>query len=83
MKKQTSKHLTPVTLELGGKSPTIVDESAKPKTRCPVLFGKGLEIVVKHVLRQTVYCACLCNLKSSALTLDDILGVSSSANRFN
>lgn len=36
-----SKHLTPVTLELGGKSPTIVDESVNIK-KCAkrIVFGK-------------------------------------------
>lgn len=38
-----SKHLTPVTLELGGKSPCIVDATADiPKTAKRILFGKLL-----------------------------------------
>ena len=38
-----SKHLTPVTLELGGKSPAIVDESADIKTSARrIAFGKVL-----------------------------------------
>jgi len=36
-----SKHLTPVTLELGGKSPTIVDETANLKVAARrIAFGK-------------------------------------------
>ena len=36
-----AKHLTPVTLELGGKSPTIVDESANIKVAARrIVFGK-------------------------------------------
>lgn len=36
-----AEHLTPVTLELGGKSPVIVDKSAKiAKTARRILFGK-------------------------------------------
>lgn len=38
---QAAKHLTPVTLELGGKSPCIVDETAKLEdTARRILFGK-------------------------------------------
>ncbi|ABX81927.1 aldehyde dehydrogenase family protein [Acholeplasma laidlawii] len=38
---QASKHLTPVTLELGGKSPTIVDQSANLKVAAKrIIFGK-------------------------------------------
>ena len=38
---KASKHLTPVTLELGGKSPTIVDETANLKIAAErILFGK-------------------------------------------
>jgi len=40
---QAAKHLTPVTLELGGKSPCIVDESAKLEdTARRILFGKTI-----------------------------------------
>jgi len=36
-----AQHLTPVTLELGGKSPVIVSPSANPKTAAEcILFGK-------------------------------------------
>ncbi|VEI47514.1 PutA protein [Actinobacillus equuli] len=36
-----AKHLTPVTLELGGKSPCIVDETADLKLAAErILFGK-------------------------------------------
>lgn len=38
---QAAKHLTPVTLELGGKSPCIVDETAKLEdTARRIIFGK-------------------------------------------
>ncbi len=38
---KASKHLTPVTLELGGKSPTIIDESANlKKAAASISFGK-------------------------------------------
>jgi aldehyde dehydrogenase (NAD+) len=38
---QAAKNLTPITLELGGKSPCIVDETAKLKdTAKRILFGK-------------------------------------------
>ena len=40
---QTSKHLTPVVLELGGKSPCIVDSSANIKLAAKrIVFGKYL-----------------------------------------
>ncbi len=40
---KASKHLTPVTLELGGKSPTIIDETADlGKAASSVAFGKFL-----------------------------------------
>ena len=42
---KASKHLTPVTLELGGKSPCIVDSSADLKTAAArVAFGKYLNL---------------------------------------
>ena len=38
-----AKHLTPVTLELGGKSPVIVEESANiPLAAKRIAFGKVL-----------------------------------------
>ena len=41
--KAAAKHLTPVTLELGGKSPVIVDESANiPLAAKRIAFGKAL-----------------------------------------
>lgn len=40
---KAAKHLTPVTLELGGKSPCIVDETADiPLAARRIAFGKGL-----------------------------------------
>ena len=39
---KASRHLTPVTLELGGKSPCIVEESANIKLAAKrIVFGKG------------------------------------------
>ena len=41
--RKSSAHLTPVTLELGGKSPCIVDESADLKLAARrIVFGKYL-----------------------------------------
>lgn len=41
--KRASKHLTPVTLELGGKSPTIIDQTANLKLAAKrIVFGKGV-----------------------------------------
>ena len=38
---KASRHLTPVTLELGGKSPCIVEESANIKLAAKrIVFGK-------------------------------------------
>lgn len=40
---KAAKHLTPATLELGGKSPCIVDKSAKPELAARrIVFGKFL-----------------------------------------
>ncbi len=40
---KASKHLTPVVLELGGKSPTIVDDTANlTKAVKRIVFGKGI-----------------------------------------
>ncbi len=42
---KASRHLTPVTLELGGKSPCIVDETAKlPLAAKRIVFGKYLNL---------------------------------------
>ena len=41
--KSASRHLTPVTLELGGKSPCIVEKSANLKLAAKrIVFGKFL-----------------------------------------
>ena len=41
--RRASEHMTPITLELGGKSPCIVDDSAKIKTAAMrIAFGKLL-----------------------------------------
>lgn len=42
---KAAEHLTPVTLELGGKSPVIVDETADIKTAAArIVFGKYLNL---------------------------------------
>ncbi len=50
-------HLTPVTLELGGKSPCIVDESANLKLAARrIVFGKYLNCGQTCVAPDYVYC---------------------------
>ncbi len=49
-------NLTPVTLELGGKSPTIVDETAKLKIAARrLVFGKGFNVGQTCVAPDYVY----------------------------
>ena len=56
--KKSSAHLTPVTLELGGKSPCIVDESADLKLAARrIVFGKYLNCGQTCVAPDYVYCA--------------------------
>ena len=53
-----AKHLTPVTLELGGKSPCIVDETANIKLAARrIVFGKYLNCGQTCVAPDYVYCA--------------------------
>ncbi|MGN0166240.1 MAG: aldehyde dehydrogenase [Lachnospiraceae bacterium] len=54
---QASKHLTPVTLELGGKSPCIVDETANLKLAATrIVFGKYLNCGQTCVAPDYLYC---------------------------
>lgn len=51
-----SKHLTPVSLELGGKSPVIVDETADiPLAAKRIAFGKGINAGQTCVAPDYVY----------------------------
>ena len=55
--KKSSAHLTPVTLELGGKSPCIVDESADLKLAARrIVFGKYLNCGQTCVAPDYIYC---------------------------
>lgn len=52
-----AKHLTPVTLELGGKSPCIVDKSANIKLAAKrIVFGKYLNCGQTCVAPDYIYC---------------------------
>ena len=54
---KASKHLTPVTLELGGKSPCIVDKSAKLKLAAKrIVFGKYLNLGQTCVAPDYILC---------------------------
>lgn len=53
--KQRSKNLVPVTLELGGKSPVIVDDTANIKVASDrISFGKFTN-ADKHVWLRIIY----------------------------
>lgn len=55
--KQASSHLTPVTLELGGKSPCIVDRTADLKLAAKrIVFGKYLNCGQTCVAPDYIYC---------------------------
>lgn len=55
--KQASKHLTPVTLELGGKSPCLVDNTADLKLAARrIVFGKFLNCGQTCVAPDYIYC---------------------------
>ena len=55
--RHAAEHLTPVTLELGGKSPCIVDQSAKLKLAAKrIVFGKYLNCGQTCVAPDYVYC---------------------------
>lgn len=52
-----SRHLTPITLELGGKSPCIVDKSANIKLAARrIVFGKYLNCGQTCVAPDYIYC---------------------------
>lgn len=54
---RAAKHLTPVTLELGGKSPCIVDNTAKiPLAAKRIVFGKFLNCGQTCVAPDYIYC---------------------------
>lgn len=55
--RNTAEHLTPVTLELGGKSPCIVDKSADIKLAARrIVFGKYLNCGQTCVAPDYIYC---------------------------
>ena len=55
--RHASEHLTPVTLELGGKSPCIVDKSANIKLSAKrIVFGKYLNCGQTCVAPDYIYC---------------------------
>lgn len=55
--RQASEHLTPVTLELGGKSPCIVEKTANLKLAAKrIVFGKYLNCGQTCVAPDYVYC---------------------------
>ena len=55
--RHASEHLTPVTLELGGKSPCIVDQTAKINVAARrIVFGKFLNCGQTCVAPDYIYC---------------------------
>ena len=55
--RQASEHLTPITLELGGKSPCIVEKTANLKLAAKrIVFGKYLNCGQTCVAPDYVYC---------------------------
>lgn len=55
--KKAAEHFTPVTLEMGGKSPCIVDETANvPLSAKRIVFGKFLNAGQTCVAPDFVYC---------------------------
>ena len=55
--RKAAEHLTPVTLELGGKSPCIVDKSANLKLAAKrIVFGKYLNCGQTCVAPDYIYC---------------------------
>lgn len=55
MYKAAASNLTPVTLELGGKNPCIVDQTAELKVAAKELYGGNLSMLVKPVLPLIIY----------------------------
>ena len=57
--RNAAEHLTPVTLELGGKSPCIVDQTANIKLAARrIVFGKYLNCGQTCVAPDYIYCHC-------------------------
>ena len=55
--RSAADHLTPVTLELGGKSPCIVDQTANIKLAARrIVFGKYLNCGQTCVAPDYIYC---------------------------
>ena len=55
--RKAASHLTPVTLELGGKSPCIVERSANiPLAARRIVFGKFLNCGQTCVAPDYIYC---------------------------
>ena len=55
--KKAAEHFTPVTLEMGGKSPCVVDETANiPLTAKRIVFGKLLNCGQTCVAPDYIYC---------------------------
>ena len=50
-----AQHLTPTTLELGGKSPCVVDGTTPLELTANELFGENLSTVGKLALLQTMF----------------------------
>ena len=55
--RNAAEHLTPITLELGGKSPCIVDQTADLKLAARrIVFGKYLNCGQTCVAPDYIYC---------------------------
>eukprot|EP00439_Symbiodinium_sp_Y106_P046533 s3483_g5.t3 len=50
-----AKHLTPVTMELGGKSPVLVDETAKDGTSCQRTSLEFVDYVLVHRSKEKAF----------------------------
>lgn len=72
--RKAAENLTPVTLELGGKSPTIVDETAKLKIAARrLVFGKGFNVGQTCVAPDYVYVHSSIKDKFLALVKEEIV----------
>ena len=71
---KAAKNITPVTLELGGKSPTIVDETANLKIAAKrLVFGKGFNVGQTCVAPDYVYVHRSIKAKFLALVKEEIV----------
>lgn len=71
--KKAAENLTPVTLELGGKSPTIVDETANLRIAARrLVFGKGFNVGQTCVAPDYVYVHSSIREKFIALVKEEI-----------